>query len=71
MHIRLDLDPTNTTITLFFKTDPIFSDKFAKYGQLPISFQRVHLRQNDSIVSPFRDEVLKLSFSDSSSRVGS
>ena len=68
MHIRRDLDPTNTTITLFFKIYPIFSEKFAKYGQLPSFFQHVHLRENDSIVSLFRDVVLKLFFPDSSTR---
>ena len=70
IYTRLDLDPTNTAITLLFKIDPIFSDKFAKYGQLRSFFQNVHLRENDSIVSPLRDVALKLFFSDSSTKVG-
>ena len=71
IHIRIDLDPPITTITLLFKIDPIFSDKFAKYGQLRIFFQHVHLQENDSTVSPFRDVFLKLFFPDSPTRVDS
>jgi len=71
MHIRIDLDPPITTITLLLKIDPISSDKFAKYVQLRIFFQPVHLQETDSTVSPFRDAVLKLFFSDSPTRVDS
>ena len=58
-----------TNITLFFKKDPSFMVKFAKYGKRGSFFEYIHFQNNSSIVSPFMDIVIKLFFSDSSTKI--
>jgi hypothetical protein len=45
--------------------------KFAKYGKRGSFFEYIHFQNNSSIVSPLMDIVLKLFFSDSSTKVNS